>query len=246
MTEGIPMKKVVEQVVPPKDGLAIEVRQGQHLRVIDLEGQQVVDMVAFNLEDLREKSSTSYTRNRYFPDERPESYFPRDTVTTGDWVMSNLCRPLMTIVEETPRVKGVHGLHHRMCNRFFYKVFGGIDRDGCYEILVRAVEPYGLVAADIPDSIDLFMNYPHDCGVGHYTIQEPITQPGDYVEFRAEMDVLVAMSNCPEDTLTPCNGGRCTPVKVELYEDAAYERTEPLGPDEWLDAEIAKRGLVVR
>ena len=48
-------------------------------------------------------------------------------------------------------------------------------------------------------------------------IGEPVSRPGDYIEFRAEMDCLVGLSNCPEDALTPCNGRKCTPVKVEVY-----------------------------
>src|SRR4051812_33824322 len=112
-----------ETVMSPKTGLAVEVRQGQHLRVVQVQGKQVVDMVAWNLDNLREKLSTAYSRNRYMA-EPGQPYFPHDTVTEGDWLMSNVCRPMMTIVKETVEPKGVHGLHHRMCNRFFYAVFG--------------------------------------------------------------------------------------------------------------------------
>ena len=66
-----------EKVMPPKTGLAVEVAQGQKLRVIDLEGQQVVDMAVFNRENLREKLSTSYSRTRYTP-EPGQDYVPRD------------------------------------------------------------------------------------------------------------------------------------------------------------------------
>ena len=47
---------------------------------------------------------------------------------------------------------------------------------------------------------------------------EPVTEPGDYIEFRSELDCLVAISNCPEDTLTPCNAYHCTPIKIEVFE----------------------------
>ena len=61
------MDTMFEQVLPPKTGLAVEVETGQLLRVIDLEGQQVVDMALFNRENPREKLSTSYSRTRYIP-----------------------------------------------------------------------------------------------------------------------------------------------------------------------------------
>ena len=211
------MKVVFEQVLPPKTGLAITVKRGQHLRVIDLEGKQVVDMAVFNSENPREKLSTSYSRTRYVP--KPgQPYIPRDRLTEGDTLMSTICRPMMTILRETPEPKGIHDTHNRMCNRFLYEVYGVGPRDGCHEIISRAVAPHGLLPEDIPDTMDLFMNYRHDCSAHRWVIDEPVSRPGDYIEFRAEMECLVAFSNCPLDVLVPCNAFHCTPVKVEVYE----------------------------
>ena len=213
-TEAV--QTVFDQVVPPKSGLAVEVKTGQVLRVIDLEGKQVVDMAVFNLANLREKLSTSYSRTRYVP--KPgQPYIPRDKLLPGDTLMSTICRPMMTFVEDTAEIKGVHDTHNRMCNRFLYETFGIDSRDGCHEIIAKAVAPYGLLPEDIPDTMDLFMDYHHDCAEGRWVIGEPITKPGDYVEFRAEMDVLVGFSNCPLDVLVPCNAYHCTPVRVQIY-----------------------------
>ena len=211
------MRLVYERIMPPKTGLAVEVKQGQHLRVIDLEGKQVVDMAVFNAQNVREKLSTSYSRTRYVPKPGAE-YVPRDKLTEGDTLMSTICRPIMTIVKETPEPKGIHDAHNRMCNRFLYESHGVGPRDGCHEIISQAVAPYGLLPEDIPDTMDLFMSYHHDCARGRWVIGEPVSRPGDYIEFRAEMDSLVGLSNCPEDVLTMCNAKRCTPVKVEIYE----------------------------
>lgn len=210
------MRLVFEKVMPPKTGLAVVVKKGQHLRIIDLEGKQVVDMAVFNKRNLREKLSTSYSRTRYVPKPGGE-YIPRDRLTEGDTLMSTICRPMMTIVKETAEPKGVHDVHNRMCNRYLYESHGVGPRDGCHEIISAAVAPYGLLPEDIPDTMDLFMNYHHDCARGRWVIEEPVTRPGDYIEFRAEMDCLVGLSNCPEDVLTLCNARRCTPVKVEVY-----------------------------
>lgn len=211
------MKVVHEQVIPPKTGLAVIVKQGQHLRVIDLEGKQVVDMAVFNLHNPREKLSTSYSRTRYVPIPGAE-YVPRDTLMEGDTLRSTICRPMMTIVKETPEPKGIHDVHNRMCNRFLYASYGLGQRDGCHENISKAVEPHGILPEDIPDTMDLFMNYHHDCTRGRWVIGEPVSKPGDYIEFRAEMDCIVGLSNCPLDALAPCNAYRCTPVKVEIYE----------------------------
>jgi uncharacterized protein YcgI (DUF1989 family) len=217
MAETVEKKPVHEHVMPPKTGHAITVKRGQHLRITDLEGKQVVDVAVFNAENPREKLSTSNSRTRYVP--KPgEDYVPRNKLTEGDWLMSTLCRPMMTIVKETPEPKGVHDVHNRMCNRFLFESHGVGPRDGCHEIMSRAVEPYGILPEDIPDTMDVFMNYWHDCDRGRWVISEPVSKPGDYIEFRAEMDVLVGLSNCPEDVLTNCNAKHCTPMKVEVFE----------------------------
>ena len=74
-------------------------------------------MAIFNLANLREKLSTSYSRTRYVP-APGQPYIPRDKLTAGDTLMSTICRPMMKIIEETPEPKGIHDTHNRMCNRF--------------------------------------------------------------------------------------------------------------------------------
>jgi hypothetical protein len=234
------MKKIIEKIMPPGTGLAVEVKQGQRLRVIDLEGKQVVDMAVFNLDNLREILSTSYSRTRYFfkPEEAEERR--RDHLQEGDWLMSTLCRPMMTIVKETPEPKGRHAAVNRMCNRFLFEVLGAGPRDGCHEIISKAVAPYGILPEDIPDTFNIFMNYPYDPKKGRFVNLEPISRAGDYVEFRAEMNCLVGLSVCPLD-IGPCNGGKCTPAKVEIYKDETYQPKPILPPNEWLEEELRRR-----
>ncbi len=210
------MRKLFEQVVAGKNGLALELEPGQHMRVVDLEGRQVVDMALFNRDNLREKLSTSYSRTRYVPS-RVGDYVPRDRIVAGDTLMSTLCRPMMTLVEETAPEKGVHDCHNRMCNRFLYEVQLGLGPlDGCHEIIARAVAPYGLAPEDIPDTFDINMRYEHDCTHGHWRIGLPASRPGDWVEFRALMPLVVALSVCPLEA-GECNGGKSTPVRVETW-----------------------------
>jgi uncharacterized protein YcgI (DUF1989 family) len=213
-----------EQIVPPKTGFAIEVPKGNYFRVTDVEGKQCVDMAVFNLHNFGERLSTSYSRTRFIPSrhvgEAPEvrdAYLPKDYLTEGDFLLSTLCNPMMKITKETPSPKGVHKVHGGSCNRLFYENHGLGPKEGCQEAISKAVEPYGIQPEDIPDTIDLFMNMHHDCSLRQWVIEEPVSQPGDYMEFRAEMDCLVALSNCPEDTLTPANGYHCTPIMVSLY-----------------------------
>src|SRR5437667_3424372 len=117
------MERVLEAVLPPKSGLTVLVKRGQRLRLIDLEGKQVVDMPVFNADDYRERLSTTYSRTRQQPRSAGD-YFARDRLTVGDALLSTTCRPMMTIVEETQPVKGMHDTHHRMCNRTLYDLHG--------------------------------------------------------------------------------------------------------------------------
>jgi uncharacterized protein YcgI (DUF1989 family) len=209
---------LLDEVLPPKTGKAVVVKKGQRLRITDLEGKQVCDVAVFNLENLHEKLSTSYSRTRY-PMKHTGEYIPRDHLTEGDTLMSTLCRPLMTIVKETAEIKGVHDTHHRMCNRYLYETNGYGPRDGCQEIMAGVMAPYGVASEELPDTFDLNMNFVHDCANGRWWIKEPVNNAGDYVELRAEMDVVVGLSNCPLDVMVPCNAYNCTPLRVQVLQD---------------------------
>lgn len=204
--------------MPGKSGFAFEVKHGQSFRIVDLEGQQVADMAVFNLHSKGEKLSTSFSRTRYVPKD-VGTYIPRDKLQEGDVLLSTLCRPLLTIIKETAEKKGVHDVHNRMCNRYLYEVMLGLGPlDGCHEIISKAVAPYGIKPEDVPDTLDINMNYIHDCTKHQWICELPVSRAGDYVEFRAEMDCLVAVSICPMEFWYNVNAGKSTPMKVEVFE----------------------------
>src|SRR6202163_538093 len=104
--ETVSNETVLDVVMPPKSGKAIELKRGQRIRVTDIEGKQVCDVALFNMDNLREKLSTSYSRTRY-PMKVVGDYIPRDHLTEGDTLMSTLCRPMMAIVKETATIKEI-------------------------------------------------------------------------------------------------------------------------------------------
>jgi uncharacterized protein YcgI (DUF1989 family) len=214
--------RIRERVLQPKTGLAFEVSEGHVFRLTDLEGKQVVDMAVFSARDHSEKLSLTYSRSRSASgtDELGvgADYLTKDRLMEGDTLLSNLCSPLLYFLTETPEPKGVHDTHNSSCNRAFYESGGFGSRDGCHEILSGVLAPYGIRPGDLPDTMDLFMNWYHDCDRGAWIIGEPVSRPGDYLEFRAEMDCLVGLSNCPDDVGSDCNAYHCTPVKVELFD----------------------------
>jgi uncharacterized protein YcgI (DUF1989 family) len=215
MTETASGKIVLDYVLPEKTGCLAFVAPGEILRITDIHGRQVVDMAVFNRANPRDKLSTSYSRTRYKP-APGQKFVPRDKLLTGDILLSTICTPLMRIGEETAERKGIHDVHHRMCNRELYEYYGYPGRTGCHEAIADLMAPFGLLPEDIPDTLDLFMNYHHDCAKGHWVIEEGVTNPGDYIEFEAIADCIVALSNCPMDVIAPVNGFKCSPVHVQV------------------------------
>ena len=197
-----------ERVLDGGTGDAFVVKTGHRLRITDLEGLQVMDLALFNEANPREKLSTPYSRTRAGVIQEGQ-FHPRDRLSVGDYLMSTINREMMLFTADTPETKGMHDVHGRMCNRRLFQALGQRPKDGCHEIISAAVAAWGLLPEDIPDTLDLFMNYHHDCANHWWVLEEGCSQPGDYVEFEALMDCLVAVSNCPFY--------RGTTMKVEVF-----------------------------
>lgn len=208
-------KIVFDKIIPPKSALAFSVKKGQFLRIIDLEGKQVGDLILFNEHDYTEKLSTGYTLGniRIAEPRRHWVWLGCRGVTTGHQLISTIRNPMMTITADTPVPGGVHDLLMRMCSSWNYEQSGAGSRDGCLELLTKALEPYGIARGNIPDAFNAFMNVYYDARNGMFFIDEPISRPGDYIEFRTEMDCLAALSACPDDVNSLCNGTPPHPAK---------------------------------
>ena len=205
-------KKILNgEIIQPKDSCAVELKKGQLLRLYDLEGKQVSDMAIFNKENPKERYASYWTKTRNYPKKIP------GRVTVGDILYSSLSRPLMTITQDTPVPGGIHDLHAGMCSRLGYEKFGWEfpEDGGCWELLSKAVKPYGIAPEGIPQPFNPFMNTYFDNN-GEMVIDEPVSRPGDFIELRAEMDLIVAMTACPFHG--PCNGWVITPLKWVIYE----------------------------
>lgn len=189
--------------VPARQGLAVRLAKGDTVRVINPHGTQVVDSWAFNAHDLTEFMSMEHARALI------ESVFPKP----GDALTSNARRPILTFVEDT--TPGIHDTLMAACDIWRYRGFGiKTYHDSCTDNLRLAMRAIGLEAPEVPSPFNLFMNIPvaADGGIGWLA---PVSKPGDSVTFRAEMDVIYAVSCCPQDQI-PINGDDMTPVEAEL------------------------------
>ncbi len=189
--------------VPARQGRAIRVEAGGSFRVIDLEGGQVVDLFAFNAGDPTEHASAEHTRVALL------RLFPR----AGESFVSNRRRPMLTLVED--RSPGRHDMLCAACDPERYATLGVQGwHASCRENLIRAMADLGLTGFVVPQPINLFMNVEvrPDGGLEYRTA---ISRPGDSVTLRAELDLVVVASACPQDVVEISRNGP-TDIALEL------------------------------
>ena len=205
------MRIIQEVVVPAKEYLALTVKKGQTLRLVDLEGQQVIDVIFLNLHDFEERSScvTTTIANKTLH------------ITKGHYIFSQKATKMFQIIEDTVSPRGpTGGFTGGYCNDDInYARFGVRGMRNCRDNFALAIAPYGLTKKDFNEDCcaSVFMNLCEDAD-GVWAIREPVGQAGDYMDLRAEMDCLVAISNCPQDR-SPCNAFNPTPIKIVVHEN---------------------------
>ena len=208
------MKKIKEETVPYNTGWAADLKKGQVLRIT---ATTTVDFVCFRRENLEER----------FDQARTKVYNMKIFITTGDKLMGRNNQHMMTIIENTNR-EGTHDLQKGMCSGYRFqlakqegKLKAYYHRDyqdeeipdhGCYENLSRALAAYGIVPEDIPNPFNLNQHMKIDGATGRMDHTTVRAKPGSYVELRAEMNLLAALSACPDMPV----GGK--PVDIMIYE----------------------------
>jgi uncharacterized protein len=189
--------------IPARRGKAAFVAAGQTVRVINTHGEQVVDTWAFNHHDLTEFMSMEHSRaglRRLIPG-------------VGDSLLTNHRRPILTLIEDTSG--GIHDTLMAACDRYRYEGLGVAGHhDNCTDNLAQGLAELGLVPPETPSPLNLFMNIPWS-GQGELSFDPPVSTPGSYVSLRAEMDVVIAFSACPQDIL-PINGRACRPTEAHF------------------------------
>src|ERR1051325_472001 len=168
----------------PQTGTAFLLKQGRQLRVIDLEGEQVADLIAFAEED----------RDEWLSSGRSIDYANRIYLTTGDILYSNRSRPMLTIIGDDV---GRHDFLLTPCSPETFKILYH-QRDyhpSCFENLAKNLKSFGIAADAIPTTFNIFMNVEVD-ERGELSILAPRSKPGDNITFRAEMDLIVGLTAC--------------------------------------------------
>jgi len=197
-----------DKIIPAGEPWIHEIIKGQHLRIIDVEGNQAADTLFFNADDYADRYSAQDTIRT-----QANIY-----LTTGTKLISSKGNVLLTIVADTC---GRHDTLGGACSMESNMVRYAIEKrhmHACRQSFVKAALAWGrgLEKRDIAPNINFFMNVPVTPH-GGLTFRDGVSGPGKYVELRAEIDVLALISNCPQLN-NPCNAYNPTPIRVLIWD----------------------------
>ena len=185
----------------PQTGTAFELRAGQLLRVIDLEGEQVADLIAFSREDKAEWLSSG----------RSIDYANRIYLTKDDVLYSNRSRPMFTILEDDV---GRHDFLLTPCSPETFKIIykNEAHHPSCFANLASHLESFGIAPDSIPTTFNIFMNVEIDA-TGALKILPPRSKAGDSIILRAEIDLIVGLTACSAEM---SNNYKFKPIGFEI------------------------------
>ncbi|QGU87623.1 urea amidolyase associated protein UAAP2 [Erwinia sorbitola] len=201
-----PADAVYRHIIPAGEPFLFEVKKGQTLRLHDLEGNQAVDTLFYRAASPRERYDAQRTLRR-----QNNAY-----LTSGSVLYSNLGNPLLTIVADTcGRHDTLGGACAQESNTVRYSADTRYMHSCRDNFLCACLHDGRLNKRDITANINFFMNVPVT-PEGGLTFEDGISAAGKYVELRAECDVIVLISNCPQLN-NPCNGWNPTAAEVLVW-----------------------------
>ena len=188
--------------IPPRSGAGFELKAGQRLTVIDPQGEQVADLLAYSLADTAEVISSGRTLD----------YANRIYLTTGDLLYSNRSTPMLEIVHDDV---GRHDFLLTPCSADTFRIIYG-DTDphrGCFGNLAAALAPWGVLPDHIPVAFNCFMNVPVDGATGAFTVEAPLSKAGDTIVLEAKMDLVIGLTAC---SALQSNNGSFKPIHYRV------------------------------
>jgi uncharacterized protein YcgI (DUF1989 family) len=194
------------QRIEPQSGTAFRLTAGQVLRVVDLEGGQVADLMAYSATDTSEWLSSG----------RSIDYANRIYLTSGDMLYSNRSRPMLRIMADDV---GRHDFLLTPCSPETFKILYGQEsyHPSCFENLRTHLAPFGIKPDNIPTTFNIFMNV--EVGRdGVLAILPPRSQAGEAITLRAEMDLIVGLTACSAEK---SNNYRFKPIGFEITPGSA-------------------------
>jgi uncharacterized protein YcgI (DUF1989 family) len=188
--------------IAPRSAVAFTLDQGQRLTVIDPQGEQVADLLAFRRGDVGEVISSG----------RSLDYASKIFLSTGDKLYSNRSNVMLDIVEDEV---GRHDFLLTPCSKDTFRIIYGDEHPhrGCFGNLATALEQYGVTDDMIPTAFNVFMNVPIDGTTGELRVEPPLSKAGDRIVFEAQMDLVIGLTAC---SALQSNGGSFKPIHWQV------------------------------
>lgn len=207
-SRGIVLCVMTRHRIPARQGLSFELSAGESFEIVDPEGAQVADLVAFRADDHAERFSPKYTYRREGT-LRP---------STGNRLYTTEGNAILRIVDDDC---GVHDLLYGPCNHWILEEYYGQDGIGCRGNLSEVLGPEGIRTSDLQETMNVFMKSAIEGD--RVEIVEPDSEPGDSIGLEAEMDALVGVTACSGEAVV--NAGEAKPIDVRLPDGALLRTT---------------------
>jgi urea carboxylase-associated protein 1 len=202
--ESIAGDIVQDVVVPARGSWSGVLKKGQMMRIVDLEGKQAVDFLCYNAHNYEDRYAAADTMKI-----NQRGIF----LSTGTVLYSVGLTPLFTIVADTcGKHDTIGGCCSAALNTFRY---GAGYQHNCRDNFLAELKKYGMGPKDIPANVNFFMYVPIGEN-GEMDMGPSISKPGDYVDLRADSDVLAVISNCPQMN-NPVNDYNPTPIRICIW-----------------------------
>lgn len=172
-------------IIPARKGVSFFLKKGQRLKVVDIKGEQVSDLVCFNAHDTKE----------YLSSGRTIDYVETLFLTKGHSFYSNRSNVMFIMEEDTV---GRHDFLLTPCSEETFKIIYGHDKPhcGCFGNIAESLHQYGITSDQISVSFNIFMHVTIDGASGKVEVKPPLSKADDYVVIVAEMDLIVALTAC--------------------------------------------------
>lgn len=174
-----------QQIIPPRSGVAFILKQGQQLKIVDIEGEQVSDFICFNAHDTQE----------YLSSGRTIDYAETIYLTAGHPFYSNRSNIMFDILTDTVKR---HDFLLTPCSADTFRIIYGHKEPhrGCFGNLSEALAPFGIKSDSIPVCFNIFMHVTVDGETGVLKVLPPKSRAGDHIIIEARMDLIIGMTAC--------------------------------------------------
>ncbi|GGB74783.1 hypothetical protein GCM10007424_13430 [Flavobacterium suaedae] len=191
-------------IINPRSGTSFILKKGQKLKITDIEGEQVADLMCYNLNDKKE----------YLSSGRTIDYAETIFLTKGHPFYSNRSNVMFNIVEDTV---GRHDFLLTPCSSDTFRIIYGHKNphQGCFGNLCNAFKEYGITPDDIPTTFNVFMHVTVNGETGRVDVLPPTSKAEDYIMIEAEMDLIVGLTACSAEM---SNNYSFKPIGYEIIE----------------------------